>query len=86
MKVENMVFSNGNKVPNQFIIRDGNAVYFQSYDVIIVKRENRKIYLDEHFWNCSKTTGKYRIQFLGETTAETKKKIESGEYILTNLN
>ena len=45
-----------------------------------------KIYLDSHYWNYSKTTAKYRNQFLNETTKETQKKIDSGEYILTNLN
>jgi hypothetical protein len=45
-----------------------------------------KILLDKHYWNYSRTTAKYRNQFLGETTKETQKKIDSGEYILTDLN
>ena len=32
------------------------------------------------------TTSKYRNIFLEETKKDTEKKIESGEYILTNLN
>lgn len=100
MKVKNMTSSSGNKVANQFVITDdenemsGNAVeYFQSYDSIIVKRDKfrtgvrgRQVWLDCNKWDYSKTTGKYRNLFLGETTAETKAKIKSGEYILTDLN
>ena len=42
--------------------------------------------LDAKKWDYSVTTSKYRNRFLGETTAQTKAKIKSGEYILTNLN
>ena len=86
MKVENMTSPQGNKVANQFIITDKGDEYFQSYKSIIAKRSNGKIYLDDVFWDYSRTTGKYRNEFLGEGIAETRKKIKSGEYILTNLN
>lgn len=88
-----MTSSRGNKVPNQFIIEDtDNAmIYFQSYNTIIAKRDlgdgtYPEIYLDREKWDYSRTTGKYRNQFLGESKAETQKKIDSGEYILTDLN
>jgi|TARA_R100001163_G_C5040214_1_gene178522 hypothetical protein len=86
MKVENMYSPNGNKVANQFIITDNGDEYFQSYKSIIAKRSKGKIYLDDYYWDYSTTTGKYRNQFLGEGIADTRKKIASGEYILTNLN
>jgi len=86
MKVENMTSTRGNKVPNQFIITDNGTEYFQSYRSIIAKRSEGKIYLDDYYWDYSTTTGKYRNEFLGEGIAETRKKIASGEYILTNLN
>ena len=86
MKVENMKSVNGNKVPNQFIINHNGEEYFQSYNSIIAKRSKGKIYLDDYFWDYSHTTGKYRNDFLGEGIAETRKKIASGEYILTDLN
>jgi hypothetical protein len=100
MKVENMTSARGNKIANQFIIKEsenemsGNAIeYFQSYNSIIVKRdkfrpgvEKRQVWLDCEKWDYSKTTGKYRNMFLGETKKETEAKIKSGEYILTNLN
>ena len=86
MIVENMKSMRGNKVPNQFIINNNGEEYFQSYESIIAKKSDGKIYLDDFFWNYSVTTGKYRNEFLGEGVAETRKKIASGEYILTNLN
>ena len=86
MKVENMTSAWGNTVPNQFIITDNGDEYFQSYRSIIAKRSKGKIYLDDYYWDYSVTTGKYRNEFLGEGIAETRKKIASGEYILTNLN
>ncbi len=81
-----MTSARGNTVPNQFIITDNGDEYFQSYKSIIAKRSKGKIYLDNYYWDYSVTTGKYRNEFLGEGIAETRKKIASGEYILTNLN
>mgnify|MGYP003136164539 FL=1 len=86
MRVENMTSARGNKVANQFIINDKGEEYFQSYRSIIAKKSQGKIYLDEYYWDYSTTTGKYRNQFLNEGIADTRKKIQSGEYILTDLN
>lgn len=87
MKVQNMTGKNGNSIPNQFIITDNAGhEYFQSYNSIIVKDINGTIFLDEKYWDYSVTTGKYRNMFLGETKKETQKKIDSGVYILCNLN
>ena len=82
---------NGNPVPNQFIIWDNNnCCYFQSYQSIIIKEDHsnypKKTYLDKYYWDYSRTTGKYRNIFLGESKEETQTKIDSGEYTLTNLN
>jgi hypothetical protein len=86
MKVSNLTNNNGNKVPNQFIIGAEGITRFQSYDSIIVEWSNNKIFLDGYYWDYSVTTGKYRNQVLGEGIKETRKKIKSGEYILTDLN
>ena len=86
MRVQNMTSARGNKVANQFIINDKGEEYFQSYRSIIAKKSQGKIYLDEYYWDYSTTTGKYRNDFLGEGIADTRKKIQSGEYILTDLN
>lgn len=85
--VENMSNGHGNTVPNQFIIRTKDGVYFQSYSTMIAFIPKKgPVQLDMHNWQASKTTGKYRNLFLGETGAETARKIQMGEYILTDLN
>lgn len=86
MKVKNFTSNNGNTIANQFEIRTENAVFFQSYQSIIVKIQDGKIFLDSKFWDYSKTTGKYRNQFLGEDKKTTEQKIKNGIYTLTNLN
>ena len=86
MQVTNMTSNKGNKIANQFIISDGSIDYFQSYNSMIVKKVEGKVYLDERYWNYSVTTSKYRNIFLNENTKETQQKINEGTYTLTNLN
>ena len=85
-KVQNMTSNRGNKIANQFIIYTDTGSIFQSYNSTIVKIDSGKTYLDESKWNYSTTTGKYRNIFLNENINATRKKIKSGEYILTDLN
>lgn len=87
MKVSNMTSGKGNAIANQFIIHTDEGDYFQSYNSIIVFRsKSGMVQLDQKYWNYSKTTSRYRNQFLNETTKEIESKIKSGEYVLTNLN
>jgi hypothetical protein len=87
MRVENMTGKNGNKVPNQFLVRTETGLFFQSYDSMIAQKEqDGRIILDEKYWNYSRTTSKYRSIFLGESTKETQAKIDNGTYTLANLN
>ncbi len=87
MKVRNMTNSNENKVANQFEIEaDNGDRFFQSYNSIIVKLSAGRVTLDRHYWDYSRTTGKYRNIFLHEPKKETEAKIKSGEYTLANLN
>ena len=90
MRVQNFKSHNGNYVPNQFIINDddNNIEYFQSYETMIAKIDwlNNKIYLDENYWNYSRTTSRYRNKFLGLVTKEIKSKIKNNEIQLINLN
>lgn len=93
-----MTGKKGKAVPNQFIITGNEqggyngeysnrpVTYFQSYNSLIVKQFMGKIYLDRTTWNYSRTTSRYRNQFLGMTTKEIKAKIKSGEIQLVNLN
>ena len=60
--------------------------YFTSYDSVIVKKDaGGQVFLDEKYWDYSKTTGKYRNQYLGEKKAATLAKIKAGIYHLVNL-
>jgi len=98
VKVENMKsIVSGQDVPNQFIITQsppkgmtGTIVTFQSYGSSIVRTILKngvwQTQLDCNKWDYSRTTSKYRNQFLCETKKETQAKIDSGEYELTDLN
>ena len=88
MIVQNMTSQNGNKVPNQFIIDNGNKTLFQSYKTIVAVKENGKVTLDSNALEYSNTTLKYLKQFLN--TSDSKKqlqaKIENGFYQVEDLN
>ena len=102
MKVSNMISSKGHKIANQFIVEGATfqpdhrrimGKMFQSFDsniAFISKHVHglpcNIVWLDRFYWDYSVTTGKYRNQFLNETKKETQAKIDSGTYILTNLN
>ena len=87
MKVENMINSRGNTIANQFVLSSGNDKTFQSYDSrIAVIKDYNTLKLIGSMWDYSVTTGTYRNQFLNETKKETQAKIDSGTYILTDLN
>ena len=88
MKISNMYSNNGNQVPNQFIIDNGNKTLFQSYKTIVAVKENGKVTLDSNALEYSNTTLKYLKQFLN--TSDSKKqlqaKIENGFYQVEDLN
>ena len=88
MKVSNMYSNNGNQVPNQFIIDNGNKTLFQSYKTIVAVKENGKVTLDSNALEYSNTTLKYLKQFLN--TSDSKKqlqaKIENDFYQVEDLN
>ncbi len=83
-RVENMKSSRHNDTPNQFIISGDNFILFQSYNSPIALIKNGITYIFKD-WDYSKTTGKYRNQFLGETKKETLDKLKSGEYIAVDF-
>lgn len=95
--IKNMTSNrSGRPVANQFVYTGpfsckelgtlGDCEVFQSYDSIIVVMHDGKTYLDSNHWDYSRTTSKYRNDFLNETKKETLAKINSGEYKLVNLN
>ena len=88
MIVDNFTSLQGHKVANQFEIKMNDFRIFQSYKTIIaVKNMNTdQVILDRSSWDCSRTTSKYRTQFLGEITNRTRAKVMNGTYILKDLN
>ena len=77
-----------NPIANQFVItiENGDQI-FQSYNsVIAIKTYCGKVQIDKDYWNYSRTTSKYRSQFLNESSKETEKKIANGTYLATDLN
>ena len=89
MIVQNMTSQNGNKIPNQFIVKlPENVIIFQSYKTVIAQDRNGKIVLDSNALEYSATTTKYLKQFLN--TSDSKKqlqaKIKSGFYQVEELN
>jgi len=81
-----MKSNQGNNVPCQFIITIGGDVFFQSYETVIAAKVKGKTYLDKSKWDYSATTAKYRNQFLGMTTNETKEAIADKTIKLKDLN
>ena len=71
----------GNPAPStQTIVDEEDGRLFLSYGTKIAKRFfDGKVVLYPA-WNYSATTAFYRSQFLGEGTAATRQKIDSGEY------
>ncbi len=77
----------GQFVANQFVIQTPDGLYFQSYQTVIAFLPiGGRTQLDHARWACSRTTSKYRNEFLGESTDETRQKIKDGEYDLVDLN
>ena len=75
--------------PNNLIIWTEDGSYLQSYNSIIAFKpfgEKHKTFLDQNYWEYSATTGRHRNHFLGEAISETRAKIDSGEYLLADLN
>jgi hypothetical protein len=86
MKVSNLLSSNGNKVPNQFIIETDNKIFFQSYNSMIAEVYNGKIFIDPVYYKYSKTTSKYLNRFLNMNSKEIQNGLQSGLITFKNLN
>lgn len=72
--------------PDQKILYTSEGKIFNSYDKNIVLIQDGQVYLDEKYWSCSRTTGKYRNMFLDESITKTKSKINKGIYKFKDLN
>ena len=95
IKVRNITNANGNKVANQFEIVDvDNATLFQSYNTLIaeVRDSDGQVYLDEYYWDYSRTTMRHLYNFLrgfgygGLNAKIVRQYIKEGKFKTTNLN
>ena len=75
-------------IDNQYIITTNEYDWFQSYNTVIVKIDKiaDRVYLDKNYWDYSRTTSKYRNEFLNLDTKSIQAKIGTGEFILDDLN
>lgn len=68
--------------PNQIVMELPTYSVFQSYDsTIAIKHDDGTIELGSD-WNYSRTTSKYRNQFLDMTTKEIKTDIKHGTIVV----
>ena len=77
---------------NHIVLTDENSISLQSYDTIVVKKQDCQVYLDTK-WNCSNTTAKNVYQFLFNycrydemNKKSVTKLIENGTFIVKDLN
>ena len=70
----------------------GNATFFQSYDSIIAEVKDGQVYLDEYYWDYSRTTMRHLYNFLrqwgydGLNSKIVRQFIKDGKFKTTNLN
>lgn len=88
---EAMLTSSGKPAKDQYVVyHDDGSTAFVSYGTTIAVRPadypKTRIKLDKWKWNYSITTARYRNRFLGEATAQTRKRIQNGQYELVDLN
>ena len=77
MKIENIINNNGNRAANQFVIKHGDKVYFQSYESVVAlwdKGEGRLTVTPR--WDFSVTTRKHFYIFLNDYTRYSGKRDE----------
>ena len=96
IKAFNLRTNSGASAPNQIVITYSTPTkeyrLFQSYGVLIVRNTldkrtyKRTCELSRNYWSYSRTTARYRNQYLGVDTKQVKKNIKNGVYCLASLN
>ena len=92
--VENMTSRNGKPIPNQVILSESLGDTFVSYGTKIVYQSTRiskdglpkDIIVDETNWDYSRTTGKYRNEFMGMGVQDVRDHIKDGRIKVGDLN
>jgi hypothetical protein len=77
----NMRTRGRNLTPKQIIIEFDNGSMFKSYDSIIAIKDNSDTVFLTGAWNYSRTTGKYRNEFLNCGLDDCRRRLDSGEYL-----
>jgi hypothetical protein len=92
MKVENLLNDRLNRAANQFVITTENGIFFQSYESMICKFHNGRLYVTPK-WNFSNTTRRHFYIFLRDYCGmgvmrkqEVSDAIESGLFIVVEEN
>lgn len=80
-KAYNAVSSNGNRVPNQIILKYQHGSILQSYEELVAVKIGKEIYLSKKH-DYSVTTNKYCGAFVGANKAARNAGLENGKYIL----
>lgn len=93
VSVRPMTSRGGNELANQQIMSDPAGETFVSYGTKIAYRSHKRyedgehrIVLDKNYWDYSRTTSKYRNEFLGFGVDECRRRISNGRIELGNLN
>ena len=91
--VRNLINDRGNYVANQFVIKTTNGTYFQSYNSVVAKVDNKGNLFLSQDWDYSNTTRKHLYIFLRNygfhdycTAKDMRKAIKDGEVILKNVD
>ncbi len=93
--VEQMTSRSGNVVPNQTILSCPKGKTFVSYGSKIVFQSKSRssidglpleIIVDEYYWDYSRTTGKYRNEFMNMGVQDVRNYIKEGRIKVGNLN
>ena len=81
--VSNIASSNGGPVLNQLLVRTEYGVMFQSCNsnIAFIPHDEDVIYLGKD-WDYSRTTSKYRNEFLGYNKKELESMIKSGKAVI----
>ena len=86
-KVQNMLGNSGREIPNQFILYFDGGQVFQSYQSVIAVvfdsyiSEETPYYIGSD-WDYSRTTGKYRNDFLNRVKKDVKEDLKCGRAVL----
>ena len=93
VSVRPMTSRGGNELANQQIMSDPAGETFVSYGTKIAYRSHkryedgeRRIVLDKNYWDYSRTTSKYRNEFLGFGIDECRRRISNGKIELADMN